>query len=76
MQLLNKKTEKNEEAVEARICEITVTRRIMRAILALGHTNFLCIVPILSDVPKDELLRFALHYKLIFIVLTERCGMR
>ena len=44
--------------------------------LRRGHANLLCIVPILSDVPKDELLCFASRYKLIFTVVTQQCGMR
>jgi hypothetical protein len=42
--------------------------------LRRGHANLLCIVPILSDVPKDELSCSALRYKLIFILITQRCG--
>jgi hypothetical protein len=42
--------------------------------LRRGHANLLCIVPILSDVPKDELLSSALRYKRIFTLATERCG--
>jgi hypothetical protein len=42
--------------------------------LRRGHANLLCIVPILSDVPKDKLLCSASRYKLIFTLATERCG--
>jgi hypothetical protein len=42
--------------------------------LRRGHANLLCIVPILSDVPKDELLCSALLYKFVPSLATERCG--
>jgi hypothetical protein len=44
--------------------------------LRRGHANLLCIVPILSDVPKDDPLCSASRYKLIFTVVTQRCGTR
>jgi hypothetical protein len=75
-----KKTEK--EAIEAQILRRSQRKKkkfgpfldLCVSSLRRGHANLLCIVPILSDVPKDELLCPTLYYKLIFNFVSKRCG--